>query len=94
MAKPGILIQDYAGVSVVTFTDTSLLDAATISQLGDALYELVDKQNKQKLILDFSSVRFLSSQTLGVLLTLSKKCQAIKGRMPSFSPIIAWGFCR
>ncbi len=80
MSKPHLLIEDYAGVTVVTVTDTALLDAHAIEAFGQEVYQLVDKQNKQKLILDFSNVRFLSSQALGVLLTIKKKCEAIKGR--------------
>lgn len=81
MAKSRLIIQDYAGVTVVTVRDSSLLDSGTIEQFGREVYELVDARNKQKLILDFSSVRFLSSQALGVLLTLNKKSQAIKGKV-------------
>jgi anti-sigma B factor antagonist len=81
MAKSNLLLEDYAGVTVVTFTDTSILDTAVIEQLGKDLYHLTDEQDKRKLILDFSNVKFLSSHTLGVLLTLHKKSKAIKGAM-------------
>ena len=81
MAKARILVQSYADVTVVTFSDSSILDAATIDQIGKELYYLVDVQNKQKLILDFFNVQFLASLTLGVLLTLHKKIQSIKGTM-------------
>ncbi len=76
-----MLIEDYAGVTVVTFTDSSILDAATIDQIGRDLYQLTDVQNKQKLVLDFSNVKFLSSHALGVFMTLQRKSQAIKGVM-------------
>jgi len=81
MAKSRFLVQDYAGVTLVTFSDSSLLDAATIEQIGLDLFELTDRQNKQKLVLDFGNVKFLSSQTLGILLSLSKKTKAIKGEL-------------
>ncbi|MCG8405777.1 MAG: STAS domain-containing protein [Phycisphaerales bacterium] len=81
MGNSRLLIENYAGVVVVTFQDSSILDMAVIDQIGKDLYELADKQNKQKLVLDFSNVKFLASQALGVLLTLHKKCQAIKGNM-------------
>jgi anti-sigma B factor antagonist len=76
-----MVIQEYAGVTVVTFSDRSILDAATIDQIGADLYTLVDAQHRQKLILDFCNVQFLSSHALGVLLQLHKKMQSIKGRM-------------
>jgi anti-anti-sigma factor len=81
MAKARIVVQSYADVTVVTFSDSSILDAATIDQIGKELYRLVDEQNKQKLILDFSAVQFLASLTLGVLMTLNRKMQAIKGKL-------------
>jgi anti-sigma B factor antagonist len=81
MAKANLSMEDYAGVLVVTFTDSSILDTAAIEQLGRNLYQLTDVQNRQKLILDFSNVKFLSSQALGVLLTLHKKVRDIKGEV-------------
>jgi anti-anti-sigma factor len=74
-----ILINDYAGVTVVTFIDSSILEAVVIDQIAKDLFHLVDHQNKQKIILDFSKVRSMSSQGLGLLLTLNKKLAAIKG---------------
>ena len=81
MAESRLLIQDYAGVNVVTFSDSSILDAGTIDQLGKDLYHLTDNLNKQKLVIDFTNVKFLSSQVLGILITLNKKAAAIKGSM-------------
>lgn len=81
MAASNLLIEDYAGVTLVTFTDPSILDAATIEQIGRDLYKLTDEQNKQKLVLDFSKVKFLSSHALGVFITLQKKAADIKGTM-------------
>lgn len=81
MGDSRIIVEDYAGVTVVTFTDPSILDTATIEQLGRDLYRLTDAQNKRRLVLDFSKVKFLSSHALGVLITLQKKAQSIKGEM-------------
>jgi len=81
MANSRLVIEDYAGVTVVTFSDSSILDTATIEQLGKDLYALPDTQHKQKVVLDFSNVKFLSSQALGVLLTMQKKMAAIKGSL-------------
>ncbi len=79
MAKANLLIEDYAGVMLVTFNDSSILDASVIEQLGRDLYHLIDELKKQKIVLDFTNVKFLSSQALGVLLTLHKKVVSIKG---------------
>jgi len=81
MRPSRFVVQDYAGVTVVTFSDHSLLDSGAIDQLGRDLAELVDQKNKQRLILDFANVRLLSSHCLGVLLNLDKKSKAIKGTL-------------
>lgn len=81
MPASRLVIQDYAGVTVVTFSDSSILDTATITQLGNDLFQLPDVQNKQKIVLDFINVKFLSSHALGILITLNKKLAAIKGTL-------------
>lgn len=61
------------GVTVVGFKDASILDATTIRQIGRELYAIVTEEPNRRVVLDFSEVRFLSSQALGVLLTLRRK---------------------
>ncbi len=72
-------VEDYAGVILVTFTDNAMLETAVIDQIGRDLYDLVEAQQHQKIILDFSRVKSLSSHTLGILLTLRGKARAISG---------------
>lgn len=81
MSNARILVEDYADVTVVTFQDSSILEMKAIEQIGASLYELVEKQAKKKLVLDFTNVKFLASHTIGVLLNLQKKCKAINGQM-------------
>ena len=49
--------------------------------LAEELYDLVDNRAIRKLVLDFSKVKFLSSSALGVLITLRKKADEIKGKV-------------
>jgi anti-sigma B factor antagonist len=76
-----LLISTIKDVTIVTFQDISILDALQIDEIGEELYELVDKKDRRKLILDFSNVKFLSSSALGVLITLHKKSAQIKGQV-------------
>jgi anti-anti-sigma factor len=76
-----LLVQGIGDVTIVNFIDASILDMAHIQKVADELYSLVDEKDRRKIVLDFSAVRFLSSQMLGVLLTLQKKLQALKGKM-------------
>lgn len=66
-------IRQAEDVTVVGFRDASILDAITTQRVGRELYEVVESGNRRKVVLEFVNVRFLSSQTLGVLLTLRRK---------------------
>lgn len=81
MSASVLMVQDYAGVTVATITSSAMLDARAIDDTGAALFKLVDAENRRKLIVDFSDVKFLSSQAIGVVLTLHKKCKGIKGEL-------------
>ncbi len=76
-----LLVQRYKDVTVVNFQNISVLDSANIEALGRNLLELVEKQDNRKVILEFSAVRFMSSQALGVLLQLKKAMDPVKGRV-------------
>ncbi len=77
--KANLVTQHFKDVTVVTVNDTALLDAAGINHLGQDLFGLVDRQARRKIVLDFASVKFLSSSALGMLLHLRNKATAIKG---------------
>ncbi len=76
-----LLVEKIRDVTIVTFQDNVLLDAASIQAVGNSLYELVDQRDRRRLVLDFSKVRNLSSSMLGVLLTLKEKLDEIDGRV-------------
>jgi anti-sigma B factor antagonist len=76
-----LLITPYKDVTVVSFQNISVLDSANIEALGRSLLELVEKQDTRKLVLEFTAVRFMSSQALGVLLQLKKALDPVKGRI-------------
>ncbi len=76
-----LLIEQYKDVTVVSFQNLAVLDSANIDALGRNLLELVEKQDHRKLILEFSAVRFMSSQALGVLLQLKKALDPLGGKV-------------
>lgn len=77
----GIVISHIEDVAIADFRQSSILDMATVESISKELYALVDQQAHRKVLLDFSQVQFLSSQMIGVLLSLQKKATAIKGRV-------------
>lgn len=81
MAQSQLVIQDISGVTIANLGSASILDGAAVEAIGRQLFELVDAQAKRKIMLDFTSVRFLSSSMLGVLISLQKRAQAIDGRV-------------
>jgi anti-anti-sigma factor len=76
-----LLVQTYRDVTVVSFQNISVLDSANIEALGRNLLDLVEKQDTRKLVLEFTAVRFMSSQALGVLLQLKRAMDPLKGQV-------------
>ena len=59
--------------TVVEFQTASLMNPLELEQIGAGLFKLVDEEKHDRLVLDFSKVQYLSSQVIGILLTLNKK---------------------
>lgn len=81
MAPSNLVIHDVQGATVVMFRSGSILDSASIDAIARELYMLVDEKAVRKLVLDFEKVQFLSSQALGMLITLKKKSDEIDGQV-------------
>ena len=67
------------GYTIVDFTTESLMNPLELESIGQALYQLVDTSKPQKLLLDFQRVKYLSSQAVGIILTLNKKIGQTEG---------------
>ena len=76
-----LTISDVGDVTVVRFVDRKILDELNIQELGQELFQLVEEDNKARLLLNFQQVEFLSSAALGKLITLDKKVKAHGGKM-------------
>jgi anti-sigma B factor antagonist len=68
-------------VTVVTFLDKKVLDETGIQELGQELFDLVERDNRRQLLLNFENVEFISSATLGKLIVLDRKVKTHKGRL-------------
>lgn len=71
-------VQQIGEHTVVEFTSPSLMDPIELEQVAQQLYQLVDEQDRRKIILDFEKVQYLSSQAIGILLAMQKKLAALK----------------
>ena len=82
MAEPRrVEVNEVGDVTVVHFRDAKIIEDLRIQELGQELFHLVEAGNRKKLVLNFSSVDFLSSAALGKLITLDKKVKAHAGAM-------------
>ncbi len=74
-------VTEVGEVTVVRFVDRKILDEANIQELGQELFKLVEEDRRKNLLLNFSSVEFLSSAALGKLITLDKKIKSHGGKL-------------
>ena len=74
-------VNQVGDVTVVRFRDHKIVEDINIQQLGQELFQLVEADSRDKLLLNFSSVDFLSSAALGKLITLDKKMKAHGGTL-------------
>jgi anti-anti-sigma factor len=59
--------------TVVEFRTESLMNPLDLERMNASLMRLVDAEQRRQLILDFTPVKYLSSQAIGVVLALNKK---------------------
>lgn len=69
--------QPIGDVMVVEFKIPSLMDPIVLDAAGKRLYSLIDEEDRRKVILDFEKVQYLSSQAIGILLSMKKKLDAL-----------------
>ncbi len=68
-------------VTVVKFVDKKILDESGIQELGAELFSLIEQDNRRSILLNFENVDFLSSASLGKLITLDRKIKSAQGRL-------------
>ena len=74
-------IEEVGDVTVAKFIDKKILDEGNIQIIGNHLFALVEEDLRQKIVLDFSNVEYLSSAALGKLITMDKKVKGHKGKL-------------
>jgi len=79
--KSRLVLEPSGEVTVVSFVDRKILDDTNIQEIGEELFDLVDKDYKTKLLLNFENVEYLSSAALGKLITLNKKIREEDGQL-------------
>lgn len=76
MNKKLVKIKSTDQTAVVSLKAGSITDAEQIKKIQHRINSLVEETKPKKLIIDFQSVRFFSSQMLGMLVELRTKLQS------------------
>src|SRR3954468_19598921 len=76
--NPHFTVHPFDKYSVIEFRTPSLMDPIILEEIGKELYRLVDEEDRRRLVLDFEKVEYLSSQAIGIVLTLNKKLSVLK----------------
>ena len=63
--------------TLVSFRTPSLINPADVERVRTDLLRMVDEEKRTHLVLDFHKVQFLSSQVIGIILTLHRKLAAL-----------------
>jgi anti-anti-sigma factor len=76
-----LIKKEHEGVMICVFTDQKILDEMIIEKLATELREVADANKGGKILLNFGGVGFMSSQMLGKLAYVAKKCKADETEM-------------
>lgn len=76
--NPHFTVHPIDKCSVIEFRNPSLMDAVVLEEIAQELYRLVDEEDRRKIVLDFERVEYLSSQAIGIVMTMHKKLSGLK----------------
>jgi anti-sigma B factor antagonist len=68
-------------VAVIKFTKQEILTASAVSTISQGLKSIVDSEPHDRFVFDFSSVTFLTSAALGMLISLQKHIASKSGQL-------------
>ena len=69
-------VRQFGKYTAVIFRTRSLMNPTELEQIRAGILRLVEEENRSPLVLDFHRVQYLSSQLIGVILTLHKKLKS------------------
>ncbi len=81
LTKQRFEMQKHGDITIVIPRTERIIECDWIERAGAELFHLVDDQGRIKLLIDFSPVKFMSSDFLGKLKTLNQKTRARGGKL-------------
>jgi len=79
--KKSIEITTQSQASVISFQSASISDADEINAISNKISDFIEENKPPKLIFDFESVKFFSSQVLGMLINTRTKLSKYNGEV-------------
>ncbi len=67
-----LIVSQHGKTSVISFDDAVILDAFHIDLISQRFFALVEREGHHRLAIDLSTIKMISSQTLGVFIKLKK----------------------
>lgn len=74
-------LTQHKDVDIVELKENKILDEMNITEIGQALFGLVEARERPKLLLDFVNVDHLSSAALGMLINVNNRIKQKNGQM-------------
>jgi anti-sigma B factor antagonist len=79
--NPNMSIEYLGQVAVATLTDEKILEESQLLGLEGSFMPLIEQNPGIQLIVNFESVKFLTSSVLGLLIRVSKKVYETDGKL-------------
>ena len=76
--SPHFTVNQIQKATVVEFRTSSLMDSLMLQDISEHLYKLVDEEDRRSIVLDFEKVQYLSSQAIGIVLSMHKKLSQLR----------------
>jgi len=73
--------EDVGDVAIVTFLKQEILTEAAVADVSKYLKGIVNSESRVKFIIDFTTVTYLTSAALGVLIGVQKRIAAKRGQL-------------
>lgn len=69
------------GIAIVGFKATTMSNPEGITAVSGEIDKIIEEKHPELMVIDFSQVKFFSSQVLGVLLNARAKLKALDGKV-------------
>jgi len=79
--EPFFSEQQAGPLTIIVFKTESLMSGSDLERISQRLTDIVGEHNPPRVSLNFTKVRYLSSQAIGMLIGLKKRCDVGNGTL-------------